>query len=162
VGLAAQFVQSPSVLASASFGQPILGAARSQPMRSSALPAGNLPPSMVTSASGFSSFTCSVHARKQSSSAALQICVKPIAMERLPRDWELMMDVVERSWEVGVGSTIALKKLQQGQPERRELDKRKHFGRHLLPCSPSAEQLPRLRAEPVGEQHAVTSSAWSA
>ena len=129
VGLAAQLVQSASVLASASYGQQILEAAWSQPMRSSALPAGNLPPSMLTSASGCSSSTCSVHPREQSSSALLQILDKPIVMERLPRDWELTMDVVERSWEVGVGSTIALKKLQQGQPERRELDKKQHLGR---------------------------------
>jgi len=50
-------------------------------------------------------------------------------MERLSSDWELMMDVVERSWKVGIGSAIALKKLQQGQPERRELDKKQLFGR---------------------------------
>ena len=84
---------------------------------------------MVTSASGCSSCTCSVHPRKQSSSAALQIRAEPIAVERPPRDWKLMMNVVERSWEVGVCSTIALKKPQQGQPERRELDKKPHFGR---------------------------------
>ena len=153
VGLAAQFVQSASVLASASFGQPILEAARSLPMRSSALPAGNLPRSMVTSASCCSSCTCSVHPRKQSSFAALQIRVKPIAMERLPRDWELMMDVVERSWEECVGSTIALKKLQQGQPERRELDKKQHFGRA------SSSKLAKRRAIAKAASRA---SGWAA
>ena len=65
------------------------------------------------------SCTCSVHPCKQSSPTFVQIRVKPITMERLPRDVERMMDVVERSWEVGVGTTITLKKLQPGQPERR-------------------------------------------
>jgi len=130
VGSAGRFFQSASVLASASFGQPIYETGRaSQPMRSVALPAGRLAPSMVTSACGCSSCTCSVHPREQSSFAPVQIRVEPIAMERLPRDWELMMGVVERCWEAGVGSAIALRKLQQGQPERRELDKKLHFGR---------------------------------
>jgi len=140
VGLAAQFVQSASVLASVSFGQPILEPERSQPMRSCALHAGNLPPSMVTSDSGCSSCTCSAHPREQSSSAPLQFRVPPIEMERLPLDWKLMMYVVEQSWEVGAGSTIALKKLQQGQPERRELDKEQHLGRA------SASMLAKRRA----------------
>jgi len=130
VGLAGQFVKSASILASATFEDP--SRATSRPKDPPSCGALAVPePCCETASCTRSRRPCSPPSASSTCapSRSVEVRAKPIEMERLPRDWEHMMDAVEMSWEVGVGSTPALKKLQHGQPDRVEWEKKQPFGR---------------------------------
>jgi len=130
VGLAGEFFKSAAILANSTIGRQVSATpSPTHQSRIEALPRAQPPFGAGSNALSRQPCTCSAALPLRASPPAMEVRDKPIEMDRLPRDWEHMMDVVEMSWEVGVGTTMALKKLQSGEPDRLVWDKKHPFGR---------------------------------
>jgi len=128
-GLAAQCSVLDAILASATRGGPRQDDSASLMRLSSDAPRCGLEPEGGADAAE-GQFSVLPHPSTNCREAPLpSVFEKPFSLPKLPADFEQMLEAVETSWEIGVGTSPALKTLLRGSEARLALAARQPFGK---------------------------------